>query len=98
MFRTRLQPVNRIAHMLPPPGKQLRRPAPARPVPQPLRARPEEPITGAMLASLGLALLALVTFSLLWPVTFVAVVLLLAVVCPIVSVGAGVRAILEHGR
>jgi hypothetical protein len=51
-----------------------------------------------MLASLGLALLALVTFSLLWPVTFVAVVLLLAVVCPIVSVGAGVRAILEHGR
>jgi hypothetical protein len=51
-----------------------------------------------MLASLVVGLLALVTFSLFWPVTFVAVVLLLAVVCPFVAVGAGLRAILEHGR
>jgi hypothetical protein len=52
----------------------------------------------AMLGSLVVVLLALVTVFLFWPVVFATLVLLLVVLPPIVALGAGMQAILNHGQ
>jgi hypothetical protein len=51
-----------------------------------------------VLTSLLAMLLALIAIALLWPVVIGALVLLLVGLTPFVVIGAGVRAILPHGR
>jgi hypothetical protein len=51
-----------------------------------------------MLATLVVMPLAEVTFLLLWPVVFVALILLIVALSPFVIVGAGVRAMLQSAR
>jgi hypothetical protein len=93
-----VRPVNRLAGLLPPPGKQISRPARAQPDAKRLQPCPEEGGPGAVLASLAVMALALVAVVLLWPVLFVALVVLIVGLSPFVAVGAGVRAILRFGR
>jgi len=90
-----VQPVNRIAGLLPPPGKQISRPLRAQLVPEFVQTPLEEPGPEAMFAWLLVPLTLLATF--LWPVLFVAVVLLLVGLTPFV-VGFKVLAFLSRGR
>jgi hypothetical protein len=93
-----VQPVNRLLGLLPPPGKYLSRPAPAQPDRKCYQACPEEDDPEGVLASLVMLLLALVALTLLWPIVFGALVLLLVGLTPFVVIGAGLRAILRHER
>jgi hypothetical protein len=101
-----VQPVNRIAGLLPPPGKQAGRPpertaapglAPARP---PGGHRPgavlRAVLRAALLAPLVVVAAALLA-SVLVPGVYVALVLLLVGLAPLVAVGLGVLATLDLG-
>jgi hypothetical protein len=89
-----MQPVNRLLDVWPPPDKQLSRPTRAPPEPKRLHPRAEKSDLAAA-AWLVVAPLAL-GVVVLWPMLFVALVLLLVVVSPLVAVSAGIRAILRH--
>jgi hypothetical protein len=90
------QPINRLfIGLLSPPNKQLSRSAQAQATPKPLRDHPEEPASKAVLASLVMGALAPFVIA-LWPLVFVVLVLVFAVLTPFVAFGAGVKAILHH--
>jgi hypothetical protein len=88
-----VHPVNRLIDLFPPPVKQLDRPG--RAPPELKQVLPEEDRIGA-LACLVVAPLLTLGVVALWPMVFVAIVLLLVAVTPFVVVGAGMRAILRH--
>jgi len=91
------QPVNRLLGLRLPPGKQIGPPAQAQPAPKFLQTDLEEPSIGPLLAWLAMGPLALLLVVFLWPVLFVAVVLLLVGLTPFV-VGFKLLATLRHGR
>jgi hypothetical protein len=91
-----VQPINRIAGLLPPPGAQVSRPA--RPQARPGRSRLEAGLRGLVWAILLAppAAMAVALFAfLLMPGLFVALVLLLVGLAPFVVVGLGVLATLD---
>ena len=92
-----VQPVNRLLGLRLPPGKQISPPAQAQPPPRLLQTRPEELGLVPLLAWLAIGPLALLLVVFLWPVLFVAVVLLLVGLTPVVG-AVKVLATLRRGR
>jgi len=90
-----VQPVNRIAGLLPPPGKEIGRPLRAQPTPGLVQIRQQEHGPEVMFAWLLVPLALLATV--LWPVLFAAVVLLVVGLTPFV-VGFKVLTFLIRGR
>jgi len=91
------QPVNRLLGLRLPPGKQIGPLAQAQPPPKLLQTHLEEPCLGPLLVWLAVGPLVLLLVVFLWPILFVAVVLLLVGLTPFV-VGLKVLATLRHGR
>jgi hypothetical protein len=101
--RSLVQPVNRIAGLLPPPGKEAGRrpgphPSPVLPLVRPATPRRGHALGGVLRAALGvpvvLGAMALLV-SILVPAVLVALVLLLVGLAPLVAVGLGVLATLD---